>query len=175
MSITHKLLTSDGQFAMTLAMVVQRSTDELVVLSVLRLIEILLVLLYQTQNVQLKSRESLQIKEQVCKATLPDAVKDDTSKQSQMQSQLFKSNQFQTSISIIEHAENSQNTSRSEHTIEAPLESQHSWEGDAIHRHFIEAIKRQDLGIVFQFLSKFMGFFKYFTSYVLMFHKMNVF
>ncbi|RTG86676.1 E3 ubiquitin-protein ligase HECTD1 [Schistosoma bovis] len=158
-SITHKLLTSDGQFAMTLAMVVQRSTDELVVLSVLRLIEILLVLLYQTQNVQLKSRESSQIKEQVCKATLPDAVKDDTSKQSQMQSQLFKSNQFQTSISIIEHAENSQNTSRSEHTIEAPLESQHSWEGDAIHRHFIEAIKRQDLGIVFQFLSKFMGFF----------------
>uniref|UniRef100_A0A094ZS69 E3 ubiquitin-protein ligase n=1 Tax=Schistosoma haematobium TaxID=6185 RepID=A0A094ZS69_SCHHA len=144
-SITHKLLTSDGQFAMTLAMVVQRSTDELVVLSVLRLIEILLVLLYQTQNVQLKSRESSQIKEQVCKATLPDAVKDDTSKQSQMQSQLFKSNQFQTSISIIEHAENSQNTSQSEHTIEPPLESQHSWEGDAIHRHFIEAIKRQDL------------------------------
>ncbi|XP_018649274.1 hypothetical protein Smp_169180 [Schistosoma mansoni] len=95
-SITHKLLTSDGQFAMTLAMVVQRSTDELVVLSVLRLIEVLLVLLHQTQNVQLKSQ-------------------------------------------------NSQNTSQSEHTIETPLESQHSWEGDAVHRHFIEAIKRQDL------------------------------
>ncbi|CAH8442904.1 unnamed protein product [Schistosoma rodhaini] len=144
-SITHKLLTSDGQFAMTLAMVVQRSTDELVVLSVLRLIEVLLVLLHQTQNVQLKSRESPQTKEQVCKTTLPESANDDTSKQNQMQGQLFKSNEFQTSISIIEHAENSQNTSQSEHTIETPLESQHSWEGDAVHRHFIEAIKRQDL------------------------------
>ncbi|CAL8107730.1 unnamed protein product [Calicophoron daubneyi] len=47
-ALTHSLLTGDGQFANTLAMVIQRGDDEAVVLSVLRLINILLVLLYQS-------------------------------------------------------------------------------------------------------------------------------
>ncbi|TPP56301.1 HECTD1 protein [Fasciola gigantica] len=49
-SLTQSLLTSDGQFATTLAMVLQRSEDETVVLSVLRLVNILLVLLYQKSD-----------------------------------------------------------------------------------------------------------------------------
>ncbi|KAH8849620.1 E3 ubiquitin-protein ligase [Schistosoma japonicum] len=147
-SLTHKLLTNDGQFAMTLAMVIQRSTDELVVLSVLRLIEILLVLLYQTQNAQSNSGESSQLTEQVCKSTISSPVEDDILKQNQVENKLFNLSEFQSSVSIIEHAENSQNTPQSGHTSETSLEPQHSWEGDAVHRHFIEAIKRQDLDLM---------------------------
>ncbi|TNN07564.1 E3 ubiquitin-protein ligase HECTD1 [Schistosoma japonicum] len=147
-SLTHKLLTNDGQFAMTLAMVIQRSTDELVVLSVLRLIEILLVLLYQTQNAQSNSDESSQLTEQVCKSTISSPVEDDILKQNQVENKLSNPSEFQSSVSIIEHAENSQNTPQSGHTSETSLGPQHSWEGDAVHRHFIEAIKRQDLDLM---------------------------
>ncbi|CAH8450385.1 unnamed protein product [Heterobilharzia americana] len=138
LSITHKLLTSDGQFAMTLAMVVQRSNDELVVISVLRLIEILLVLLYQTHNIPSKSNDSLEKKSEIYETSEHDICETE-------QCQSSKQTEFQTSVSIIEHAENSQNTTEADRTSTSPLEPQHSWEGDAVHRHFIEAIKRQDL------------------------------
>ncbi|CAH8834422.1 unnamed protein product [Trichobilharzia szidati] len=153
LSITRKLLTNDGQFAMTLAMVVQRSTDELVVISVLRLIEILLVLLYQNhhqhqqQHLQPKLNDSSQKTEEMSESTSVETAKHDISKKEPLEGQSSKQTEFKTSVSILEHAENSQCC------IEQPerasdssaLESQHSWEGDAVHRHFIEAIKRQDI------------------------------
>ncbi|VDP98768.1 unnamed protein product [Trichobilharzia regenti] len=108
LSITRKLLTNDGQFAMTLAMVVQRSTDELVVISVLRLIEILLVLLYQNHhqqhhNLQPKLDDSSQKTEEANESTSVETTtnKHDTFKKEPLEGQSLKSGKID--VNYMDH------------------------------------------------------------------------
>ncbi|CAH8569282.1 unnamed protein product [Dicrocoelium dendriticum] len=138
-TLTQKLLTTDGQFATTLAMVMQRSDDEAVVLSVLRLINVLLVLLYQSPSADAPSLPTSQP---------PDDAQEDGATGLRAQSlSLPKSPIVSEGISLKTLTENIPDmTSQTVDEYASDKDTRSGCQNrDLLHRPVIEAIKRQDL------------------------------
>ncbi|GAA52519.1 E3 ubiquitin-protein ligase HECTD1, partial [Clonorchis sinensis] len=140
-NLTHSLLATDGQFATTLAMLLQRSEDESVVLSVLRLVNILLVLLYQNPNETAK--KSPPMSETLCEVT-PKTTSLTKARPATMTPKLDEAGSENTSAIGDEPGVNTPNSDKvgetsSAATLLLPTDR------DVLHRPVIEAIKRQDL------------------------------
>ncbi|TGZ75195.1 hypothetical protein CRM22_000520, partial [Opisthorchis felineus] len=143
-NLTHSLLATDGQFATTLAMLLQRSEDESVVLSVLRLVNILLVLLYQNPNETAK--KSPPMSETLSEVT-PKTTSLTTARPATLTPKLNEagSEKVENTSAISDEPEvstsNSNKVGETSSAATLPLPT----DRDVLHRPVIEAIKRQDL------------------------------